>query len=438
MTTNLNKISQNISEKLVNKSSLFMTFYVGLAAFSTYTCMYAFRKPFTVALFEGIMLWGLNYKVVLVILQLLGYTAAKGYGIKFISEVKPEQRPKLIIGMVLYSHLSLLMFSIIPAPDNWPFMFLNGIGLGMIYGLIFSYLEGRKITELLSAFLVISFIVSSGFMKTIGSLLINSGVDESKMPFVVGLIFMPIFLISVFALVVVPKPSEADIQSRSLRPPMDQKDRGKFLSKYGFGLYSLIAAYIFMTIFRDIRDNFSAEIWKEIGQKNSLIFSKTEIIIGLIIAINIGIGYKIKDNKLAFFINHLFIILGCLLIFLSTRSFLLNYTSPFWWMVLSGLGIYMAYIPFNGVLFDRLLAVLKEKANVGFLFYMADFAGYLGAIFVMLTQVFSSKTTNWLELISNLAIWLPIVSILFVTISLFYFNSKSSFHTNSNKDIAIS
>ena len=97
-------------------------------------------------------------------------------------------------------------------------------------------------------------------------------------------------------------------------------------------------------------------------------------------------------------------------------------TSPFWWMVLSGLGIYMAYIPFNGVLFDRLLAVLKEKANVGFLFYLSDFAGYLGSILVMLFQNLSGKTNSWLSIITSFALWLPILSIGFILLSYVFFN----------------
>ena len=36
------------------------------AAFAAYFCMYAFRKPFTAATFEGLSLWGLGFKTVLV------------------------------------------------------------------------------------------------------------------------------------------------------------------------------------------------------------------------------------------------------------------------------------------------------------------------------------------------------------------------------------
>lgn len=52
--------------------------------------MYAFRKPFTAADFQGITLWGVDYKIVLVSAQVLGYATAKGLGIKIVSEVLPQ------------------------------------------------------------------------------------------------------------------------------------------------------------------------------------------------------------------------------------------------------------------------------------------------------------------------------------------------------------
>ncbi len=356
-----------------------------------------------------------------------------------MSEAKPQQRLKYIIGLVGYSLLALLFFSIISAPDNWPFMFLNGLGLGMIYGLVFSFLEGRKITEILSAFLVVSFIVSSGFMKSIGRYFVENNISESTMPFVVGLIFFPIFCLSAWALNLAPKPTTDDIHSRTERLPMTRQGRRQIIHQYGFGLFFLILVYILMTIFRDIRDNFSIEIWAEMGIKNTAVFSQTELIIGFLISINIALGFLIKNNKMAFYANLFFITIGCLLISLSTQSYLNNYTSPFWWMVLCGLGVYLAYIPFNAVLFDRLLAVLQEKANIGFLFYLADFCGYLGSILAMLYQNWAMKGSgNWLGLITKMALWMPIVSIVFIIISYVFFNTKINEKYKFQKNILAS
>jgi len=49
----------------------------------------------------------------------------------------------------------------------------------MIYGIIYSYLEGRKVTDILVMGLNLTMIVSSGLIKTIGKSILQSGVSEN-------------------------------------------------------------------------------------------------------------------------------------------------------------------------------------------------------------------------------------------------------------------
>ena len=409
---------------LHTKSQWFLAVYLGFAGFSTYFCMYAFRKPFTAGDFHEVMLWGIDYKIILVIAQVLGYATAKGLGIKYVSEILPQNRAKNILLMIALAGLNLLFFAIVKPPYNFIFLYFNGLCLGMVYGLVFSFLEGRQITEILGAGLAISFIVSSGIVKSIGKYFINFGVNEYWMPFWTGLIFFPLLLLSVYGLYLAPNPTETDQKERSERLPMDSKDRKRFLKKYGFGLITLIIVYLLMTILRDIRDNFGVEIWEELGVIDASIFTKTESLIGLVTCFLTALIYFVKDHKTAFWLNHLMIILGCFLILISTVSFQKHLINSFGWSVFMGVGIYMAYVPYNGMLFDRLLAVLKEKGNVGFLFYLADFSGYLATVFILIYQNFGTKKTSWLYFLLDLSYILPIICMASITISFIYFNRK--------------
>ena len=409
---------------LHTKSQRFLALYMGLAGFSTYFCMYAFRKPFTAGDFHNVLLWGVDYKIILVIAQVLGYATAKGLGIKIVSEILPQNRAKNILIMIAFAGLNLLFFALINPPYNFIFLYFNGLGLGMVYGLVFSFLEGRRITEILGAGLAISFIVSSGIVKSIGKYLINLGVNEYWMPFWTGLIFFPLLLLSVYGLNFAPNPTKTDKNERSIRLPMDSNDRKDFLNNHGFGLFALIIVYILMTILRDVRDNFGVEIWKELGVVDASIFTKTESLIGLVICFLTALIYFVKDHKIAFWLNHLMIFVGCLLILLSTILLQNHSINSFGWSVFMGVGVYMAYVPYNGMLFDRLLAVLKEKGNVGFLFYLADFSGYLVTVFILIYQNFGVEKTSWLSFLVNLSQILPLFCIVSIIISFFYFNQK--------------
>ena len=94
--------------------------YAGAAAFAAYFSMYAFRKPFTAATFDNVAGWDyvLDYKVALVIAQLVGYALSKLAGIRIIAEAGRTGRGVAILGLVGVSWLALLLFALIPAPWN--------------------------------------------------------------------------------------------------------------------------------------------------------------------------------------------------------------------------------------------------------------------------------------------------------------------------------
>ena len=66
-----------------------------MAGFAAYFSMFAFRKPFTVALFIAVPGWHflLDYKIALVLAQVLGYAVSKMIGVKVIAEIMPIDAP---------------------------------------------------------------------------------------------------------------------------------------------------------------------------------------------------------------------------------------------------------------------------------------------------------------------------------------------------------
>lgn len=76
--------------RTINKKTL-VTLKAAFAAFGVYFCMYGFRKPFTVASFEGLSYFGVDYKILIIIAQAIGYFISKFIGIKFISELEPKK-----------------------------------------------------------------------------------------------------------------------------------------------------------------------------------------------------------------------------------------------------------------------------------------------------------------------------------------------------------
>ena len=115
------------------------TVTAGAAGFFAYFAMYAFRKPFTAATFESVPGWHfpIDYKIALVLAQVVGYALSKFIGVKVVSEIEPRHRAAAILGLIGISWLALIAFAFVPAPWNVVFLFINGLPLGMIWGLVY-------------------------------------------------------------------------------------------------------------------------------------------------------------------------------------------------------------------------------------------------------------------------------------------------------------
>src|SRR5687768_12109217 len=105
-----------ITEKLNRLHPVLFTLYASITAFCLYTCIYAFRKSYTAAIFDGLYYAGISYKVWLVTFQMVGYAMAKFFGIKYIAELKPESRTGGILMMVTIAGASWIFFAIVPSP----------------------------------------------------------------------------------------------------------------------------------------------------------------------------------------------------------------------------------------------------------------------------------------------------------------------------------
>ncbi|HET9620378.1 MAG TPA: DUF5690 family protein [Kofleriaceae bacterium] len=354
-------------------------------AFATYFAMYAYRKPFAAATYHGVELGGLELKSWLVISQLAGYAASKMVGVKFNSELPPGRRAWALIALIAWAELALVAFALVPPAGKPIALFLNGLPLGTVWGIVFSFLEGRRTSEILGAGLSCAYVVASGAVRSIGTVLLHSGIGEAWMPATTGLLFLPVFLAAVYGLKLLPPPSAADVAARTEREPMSKAERRAFARTYLPGLVTLIVVYLFLTAYRDFRDNYSADIWGDLGgDPSASVFTITEIPIGVAVMAVLTLLYAVKDNRRGLLYTYLIMGGGSLLIGASTLAFDAHWIGPKTWIITVGFGVYFGYVPYGCVLFDRTIAALKTVATAVFLIYISDAFAYGGAVGVVL------------------------------------------------------
>jgi hypothetical protein len=406
-----------------------------VAAFGTYFCMYGYRKPYTAASFTDAGYWGLSYKFSLIIVQTIGYVLAKWFGIKFVSEIKAHQRITAIIILLAFAEAMLLLFAITPRPWSLAFMLLNGLPLGVIFGLVLSFVEGRRQTEFLIAGLCASFILSDGVSKSVGAFLLSVHVKENWMPFMAGLVFMLPTALFTTMLAFVPKPTVSDIKSRSARMPMTGADRLRFFKKYMPGLIAIILIYLFVTLLRSVRADFAVELWAGLGYAHTPdVFTTSEVLVSLGVIAITSLAVFVQSHYRAFKVSLFTSFVGFLIVLLAALG--LNYgLDKFSFMVLVGLGVYLPYVAVHAVIFERLIAITREKATVGFLMYIVDSVGYTGYIGLMLMRYFLPASDTMLSLFLKICIGLAIAGMLLMVFCHLYFKTKLKVDEPTNANI---
>lgn len=387
--------------------------YVVALAFTAYFCMYAFRKPFTAAKYESLFFFGtqIHLKTALVIGQTLGYAASKFIGIKVCSEANRGRRAPMLIALVIAAELALVLFAVLP--QNWKVaaIFLNGLPLGMVWGLVVLYLEGRRTSEILLAGMSCSYIVASGVVKDVGLALMAGdgvfGVDafrfpvtvpEFWMPAAAGLMFLPFFIAAVWLLNLIPEPSSLDIVARTERIPMQRADRRDFLRRFAPGIVLLVGAYFFLTAFRDFRDNYQVDVLAELGydpdvHRSTISVMETSVALGVLAAL--AALFLIHDNRRALKGVFVMLVSGVALLGVATALWQAGHISGLSWLVMLGFGVYLTYVPFGSVLFDRLIASTRVAGTAVFAIYVADALGYTGTIAVQLYKdLFAGDATR--------------------------------------------
>lgn len=404
---------------------LFPLFYMA-AAFITYCSMYAFRKPFTAGVYEDLQLWGIDYKIILITTQVIGYMLSKFIGIKVVSEMSAAKRITSILVLMAIAWGSLFLFGLTPYPYNFIWLFFNGLPLGMIWGLVFAFLEGRRNTELLGAGMSVSFIVASGLVKSVGKFLVEDWqLSEFWMPFYTGLLFVPTLLLGVWMLSKIPPPSAEDIAHRAPRVPMNKEERWRFFVTFSPGIILMVLIYIALTIFRDLRDNFAVELWADLGYGDTpAILLTAEIPIAISVFCIIGLMMFIRSNRTAFYANLAMIALAGVLLFTTTLLFQYQLISPILWMILVGFAMYLAYISYHTMLFERWIALFRHKSNIGFLMYIADAFGYLGSVGILFYKNFGEQSVNWLSFISSISLFIGGITFVLSLAAILYFRQK--------------
>lgn len=410
-------MKQTTNQKHLSDALLIL--WAGGAALLSYSLVYALRKPYTAASFEGLTFMGSDYKVAVTTIQILGYVIAKFFGIKIISELKKENRFRFFVGSAILAELALVGFGLLEAPYNVAAMFVNGLSLGCMWGVISSFIEGRKVTDILASLLGVSMVFSSGVAKSFGLFAMNEmQIDQFWMPAVIGGFALPLLVFMGYMLKRLPQPTAEDIALRNERVVLDGKGRVALFRKYAPILTLLFIGNFMLLVLRDIKEDFLVNIL-DMSNQSSWLFARIDTIVTLIILGIFALFAFFRSNIRALLWLMTLVIAGCLTMTYVSFHYETLDLKPVTWLFIQSLSLYIAYLTFQTIFFDRFIACFRIKGNVGFFIALIDFIGYLGTVTLLSTKEFLNIELEWFALFNHIAGFVGATcSVLFIVASI--------------------
>mgnify|MGYP001607352321 CR=1 FL=1 len=205
-------------------------------------------------------------------------------------------------------------------------------------------------------------------------------------------------------------------------------DRMAFVKKFLGGLVMLCLAYFFLTAYRDFRDNYQVEMFDSLGYShadNKAVITKAETLVMFGVMAAMAMLNLVKDNRRGLIGAYVVMISGLVILGVSTLLMQAKMINGFWWMTLTGLGSYLAYVPYGSVLFDRLMATTRFVGTAVFAIYVADSIGYTGSVGVQLYKDLGQSGVSRLSFFVGFTYVLSILGVICMVGSLVYFLRKA-------------
>jgi hypothetical protein len=379
----------------MSTKKLLITIYVIIVASLSYFFTYGISSALFAGDFATTSVFG-NTKDAITIAQIIGFVIGKIIGATMLHNIKKSHRFILFMIVTSMSAIPLVIFGFLPAVGQVCMMLISGMFLVLIWGFLVFYIEGRYATDIIIMVIYMALIMASGISKTLATVLMrNEGISENFMPAICATIGCTGTILFMYLLSIAPPPTEEEKASRQAREPSTSAEQTAFFKKYRVGLTAILIVYGMLSAYRNFRDYYALELWTDLlgADFDSGTYSLSEIIVSIAVtAIYCGLIF-IKNEVTAFFVILGMMLSGGIVICIST---IFGEYNGFLWIVMVGIGAFIAYVPPGAMLYDKLMAASKTNFTTVFLIYVSEVAGSSTTLLVILLKTFAFSTTSFI------------------------------------------
>ena len=243
------------------------------------------------------------------------------------------------------------------------------------------------------------------------------------MPALIGGIALPILALLGYSLNRLPQPTAEDIAMESKRETLNGKQRWDIFKNFMPFLTLLFIANVVLTILRDIKEDFLVKII-DVSQYSSWMFAQVDSVVTIIILVIFGLMVFVRSNLKALSILLGLIIISMVVMAVVSFGYEQLQLNAIVWLFIQSLCLYLAFLTFQTIFFDRFIACFKIRGNVGFFIAMNDFLGYTGTVIVLAVKEFFSPDINWTAFYNLMAGYVGVICFVAFVCSFIYLHQR--------------
>lgn len=362
---------------------------LGLACFALYASVFLIKSAMLAAQWRGERALGLELKSALAAAQTLGYLMGKAPALAIAPKLEQRELLPASLAIIWLAGALVCASTALPPTLGVIAVSLACVILSPTWYVMQRSIEGRAHTEAIMAVASLSVIGMSGVAKAMGAQLLRQGASERGMVAVCALAGVLLGSLAAVGVGMQPPPSAADVRLRGNRSRVVslRRECALLMSRYGRGIALSTAAFVLCGTVRAFRDFFQAELLGAVGQSHSpSAFAGSELLISvLVLAVTSGFS-RVRDNLTALRAITATAALGGLLIAAMSALWLGGRIGGYSWIVGTGAGTFLCYVPMGGMLYDRLLSAGGEQVTATPLTLAGDTAVLLATALLLASR----------------------------------------------------
>jgi hypothetical protein len=369
---------------------------LALSCLIYYSSIFYVKACMFAAQWQGERVLGLDYKSALASAQTLGYLLGKVPAMAFAPKLEREQLLPSLLFVLWAAGLLVVIAMLVPPVLSVLCVFLACMCLSPCWYVLQRAIEGRAHTEAILSVASLSIIGVSGFAKACAAYLLQRGLSDRSMVAFCSIGGVAVGTVAAVVVGVQPPPSASDVRLRGTRDRVVslRAECHLLVQRYGTGLALSTGAYVLCGMVRAFRDFFQAELLGAIGLAGQpSAFATSELIVSVVVLGATSLFSRIPDNLVAVRIITATAAIGGLLIAGASAGWLLGYVGGYAWIVGTGAGTFLVYVPIGSMLYERLLAAGSEQITATPLTLTGDTAVLL-ATAVMLASRFGGGSSG--------------------------------------------